>query len=98
MPQTEQLYTLAEVAAITGFSVYSILKDCEEGRVRFTKRGGSKRVHKRMTADQIEELRQSRIVKAERAEPLDDVQAVIAATRAAQKHTRRSAGRRRIAA
>ncbi|MDQ7910791.1 hypothetical protein RB614_40500 [Phytohabitans sp. ZYX-F-186] len=84
----EPLYTLREVAAITGFSLNSIELDCREGRVRYTKRGGRERVHKRMTAEQVEELRRFRVKEPE-PQPLSDIEAVIAATRAVQRRSPR---------
>lgn len=86
----EPLYTLREVAAMTGFTLHSIEQDCKDGQVRYTRCGGQKRVHRRMNQAQIEELRQFRTSEA-KTEPstLSDVEAVIEATRAAMTKTRR---------
>ncbi|GAA4439768.1 hypothetical protein [Phytohabitans houttuyneae] len=91
----EKLYTIAEVAVLTGYSRHSIEQDCEDGRVEFTRRGGRERVHKRMTAAQVEALRRYR-TEAARPEPrqLTDIEAVVAATQAAQRRPRTRTRRR----
>lgn len=82
-----RLFSLREVAEITGFSLRSIEIDCRAGRVPHERRGlGTSRVHRRMTAEQIEVLRRYRQIGPSdpRPEPLpaDPLAAARAMTRA----------------
>lgn len=94
-------YTLREAADLTGVSLWAIRQGCEAGTIAHVITGssaakdGGRRVHRRMTAEQVEQLCQSRTVEPapEPAASEDDAMAkAIAATLAGMRRGRR--GRR----
>jgi hypothetical protein len=94
---SEKVYTLREAAAASGVSLHSIKVGCKNGSIEYIQYGeGEQRVHKRLSQSQVDALRESRTVK-HRVEvpprPVDDIDEVIRATRAA----RRRSGARRAA-
>lgn len=91
------LYTLPEVAAMTGLSLRSIERGCRNGTIEHTPIGdGVKKQHRRMYPHQVQKLIEARAkgstraVKAVPALPSqdDDIAAAIAASR--KRHTRRT--------
>jgi hypothetical protein len=86
---TNATFSLREAVAMTGVRPWTIRQGWRNGTIGFVRVGdGTERIHRRMTAAQVETLSASRTVDpVVHLAPLDECAAAIAATRAALRRT-----------
>jgi hypothetical protein len=85
----EHTYSLREVVAMTGVRPWTIRQGWRNGTIGYVRAGdGAERMHRRMTAAQVEALSSSRTFEpATEATPLDEHAAAVAATKAALRRS-----------